>query len=132
MLLVSLSSRDASFHPAGGGTMGTWSKEGHDSEDGLRRIRLPATIPTMIMCLPIPQGVWPHPEWEGSQNPKHSLDYPHKSLDLCVQGQLHSNRAEESSQESAKAFLCLCCPAGLQVKMPLAQAVQKVPVNITW
>jgi len=90
MLLVSLSSRDASFHPTGRArATGTWSKAGHGSEYGLCRIRLPATVPTMGRCLPIPQGTRPHPEWEGSQNPKYSLDYTHRCLNLCVQGQLH-------------------------------------------
>lgn len=99
----------------------------------------------MGRCLPIPQGERPHPEWEGSQNPKYSLDYPHKCLNLCVQGQLNSNRAEESSEaeHEARAFLCvfittyssflllpsLHCPAGLQMKTLLAQAIQKVPAS---
>ena len=123
MLLVSLSSRDASFHPTGTArTTGTRSKAGHGSEDGLCRIRLPAAIPTMIRCLPIPQGAWPHPEWEGSQNPKYSLDYPHKCLNLCVQGQLHSNRAEESpeAEHAARAFLCLHIAASSSSLLPLS------------
>lgn len=99
-----------------------WSKARHCSELGLCMIRLPATIPTMGRCLPIPQGPWPHPEWEGSQNPKYSLDYPHKCLNLCVQGQLHCNRAEESSEAEhvTRAFLCLHITASSSSPLPLS------------
>lgn len=80
-------------------------------------ISLPATVSTMIRCLPISQGAWPHPEWEGSQTPKYPLDYPHKCLSLCVQSQLHSNGEEESSELSMQPEPC--CASTLQDPTPV-------------
>lgn len=81
----------------------------------------------MARCLPIPQGAQPHPRGGGWQNPKRSLDYPHKHPNLCVEGQLISNQAEQSEpQESAGT-----ASPPLRASMPRAPALPSITLSWT-